>query len=214
LIALADLASAVECVHNFVDEKIDHHLIGLHHDLRPKNILVSENSFILADFGLSKFQRISDDSGNIFKTGIGDYIAPECKDIGNHFEKSRIGRSSDIWSLGCIFAEIATFVALQSSGVLDFRRKRKFTLTSEKGPARTFSLFHRGPLNENEAVTEWLEDLDTITSKPIRLLISLVRKMLSLNQDSRPNAKEVTSALQMIALYALSGVVEVLFAKV
>lgn len=98
LIALAGLSSGIEHVHNFVESKIDLSRIGCHHDLRPKNILVSKNIFLLADFGLSRFKNSSENSKTAFKTGGGDYLAPECEDSDNNFEKLDIRRSSDIWS--------------------------------------------------------------------------------------------------------------------
>ncbi|CAI4215616.1 unnamed protein product [Parascedosporium putredinis] len=61
LIALAGLASAVEHVHHFAAERLELKLMGCHHDLRPRNILVSGSTLILADFGLSNFIEVSDD---------------------------------------------------------------------------------------------------------------------------------------------------------
>lgn len=72
LIALAGLSSGIEHVHSFVERRIDLSLIGCHHDLRPKNILVSKNIFILADFGLSRFKNSSENSKTAFKaSGVG-----------------------------------------------------------------------------------------------------------------------------------------------
>jgi serine/threonine protein kinase len=81
--------------------------IGCHYDLKPANILVDDNKFLLADFGLSRFKDNSEDSQTSYKSVRGSYVAPECKNINDVGDtKARIGRSSDIWSLGCIILEI------------------------------------------------------------------------------------------------------------
>ena len=59
-IALCGLASALEQTHNLhlkaKDNGLDLNAIGYHNDFRPANILVSNNTFILADFGLGNLK--------------------------------------------------------------------------------------------------------------------------------------------------------------
>ena len=71
LLALSGLASAVEKLHNYESEILHVSLIGCHHDLKPKNVLVDEGKFLLADFGLSKFKNVSEDSKSPFGRGEG-----------------------------------------------------------------------------------------------------------------------------------------------
>lgn len=102
LVGLVGLSSALDHVHNFITKcNIKLELIGCHHDLRPKNILLSGQVFILADFGLSKFKPSTEDSATPFKKGQDYYLAPECEDLDKYFEPLSIRRSSDIWSFGC-----------------------------------------------------------------------------------------------------------------
>ena len=58
--ALRGLASAICSIHKLHLEKEKHGLdidaIGYHHDLRPANVLISQDTFILADFGLEKIK--------------------------------------------------------------------------------------------------------------------------------------------------------------
>ncbi|RYP79796.1 hypothetical protein DL770_006511 [Monosporascus sp. CRB-9-2] len=77
---------AVEHVHDFSERKIDLELIGCHHDLRPRNILISGINFILADFGLSTFKPRTQNSATPFKNVCDDYLAPECVDLHNGLE--------------------------------------------------------------------------------------------------------------------------------
>ena len=205
LIALAGLASAIEHIHNFFERRIDLKLIGCHHDLRPDNILVSGTTFILADFGLSRFKESLRDSDTPFRRGMGDYLAPECEDLDT-FEPYRIHRSSDIWSFGCILAEAATYMTYEDRGIEEFRSRRRLTVR-----AYIFYLFHNGPNRPSIAVANWLSELEQSQNKSCEMLVTLVRKMLSINQSERPKACEVTCRLRLIALSEVTAAVDKLF---
>ena len=198
--AIAGLASAIEQVHDFAENRIDLHLIGCHYDLRPKNILVSDDRFILADFGLSRFKKPTEDSARMYEKGGGGYTAPECEDIDDDkYQKHMIRRSSDIWSFGCVLAELATYMVHGSKGVTDFKASRCF----QKGKGG-HSLFHCGPNEPNTAVYEWLLQLGSNNSRTDKMLIELIQRMLSMDAKARPRAREVTGNLRLIALSEMS----------
>ncbi|KAH9240819.1 hypothetical protein K456DRAFT_579234 [Colletotrichum gloeosporioides 23] len=74
-----------------------------HKDIKPGNILVKGDTVYLADFGTSKLRldgHLTTNGGS--KEGTPRYWAPE---VGDHANRNR---SSDIWSLGCVFLEMAT----------------------------------------------------------------------------------------------------------
>jgi serine/threonine protein kinase len=200
LVGLAGLSSAVEQVHNFFERRLDLKMIGCHHDLRPQNILVSGTSLILADFGLSKFKRVSRDSGTPFRMGMDDYLAPECEDLEENFRPLLIRRSSDIWSFGCIIAEIASYMALGEGVVEDFRARRCFKVRGFK-----LHLFHQGPNKASSVVAEWLLGLEESPVKSCALLVGLIRRMLDMDQSRRPKAVEVTDSLRLIALKEMAA---------
>jgi serine/threonine protein kinase len=81
ILAITDFSSALDAMHNFFAKAVDIQLTGCHHDLAPRNILVHKDSLLLADFGLSKFKDITQDSPTQFKGSRGFYIAPECQDV-------------------------------------------------------------------------------------------------------------------------------------
>ncbi len=77
--------------------------IAYHQDLKPANILIVRKILKIADFGLLEFKPISlDDTGTtgvISAHNTGYYAAPR---------QGRYTREDDIWSLACIFSEVAT----------------------------------------------------------------------------------------------------------
>lgn len=201
ILALCGLGSAICAVHEFACQHLQ--AIGCHHDLKPSNVLVDSSSFILADFGLARLKELPETSETIFRLGRGDYLAPECDDIDADFQRGVIHRSSDIWSFGCIIAELLTYRVHGPDGVERFKRERRFRKYN-------FYLcrFACGSAVPNEAVNKWLEDLDMTCPTSARLLPPLVRRMLSLTPEDRPKASEVEAALRFTALDALTQLID------
>ena len=195
LLALSGLASAIEKLHNYELDALHVSLLGCHRDLKPKNVLVAEGRLLLADFGLSKLKSRSKDSKSPFERGEGYYLAPECEDSEDGFKPLLISRPSDIWSLGCIFAEVATYILLGAEGVQQFKKARKVRL----GDVLTTYTFHCGP-KPNVGVHEWLEKLDNIAPPFTQGLLTLVKDLLQLEPAKRPSATTVTSRLRQLAL--------------
>merc|ERR1711957_819508 len=96
------MLSAVHCIH---EERI------IHSDLKPANFLFVRGALKLIDFGIAKAIQ-NDDTTNIYRdsqVGTLNYMSPEAiLDTGEGEEKARmrIGRASDIWSLGCILYQM------------------------------------------------------------------------------------------------------------
>ena len=202
LLALCGLASAVHALHSY--ELDDIALIGCHHDLKPQNVLVDNKKFLLADFGLSTFKKPEQGSKSYFKQGQGFYFAPECEDYDNNFQKKPISRASDIWSLGCIIAEILAFIVRGADGVRKFEADRKVEFG---GWYKTYT-FHHGNL-PNPGVEHLLSELRTESSNAsIEMVVHLVRDMLRLQPCERPKAPTVLSRLRLIALKYLYDKIE------
>jgi serine/threonine protein kinase len=78
----------------------------LHRDLKPQNLLIDRRGYIkLADFGLARA------FGMPVRTYTHEvvtlwYRAPEIL-LGSKFYSTSV----DVWSLGCVFAEMVSFVA-------------------------------------------------------------------------------------------------------
>ncbi len=195
---LRGLTSALEEVHLYRCQEIQLELIGCHHDLKPSNILIFNGRLTLADFGLSRLIPPEQGSNSNFKDCLGDYFSPECLD--NKFSRQKIGRPSDIWSLGCLVAELITFYEYGRSGILKFRSARK----TEAAPRYITSWFHSGGKLKTQ-VNSWLSKLivDSQDSN-VKALIALTRTMLDDTPSNRPNVSVVQLQLTSITLASLT----------
>lgn len=190
---LCGLAYALDSMHCFrnVEQGLD--MLGCHLDLKPNNILIFGRTWKLADFGLSRLVPVDQGSRTSFKDCIGDYLAPECMD--NDFSQQKIGRKSDIWSLGCIICDVLTFSAWGPKGVAEFRTRRR----TQTRPGVVDSGFHfQGRLKPE--VEKWLAGLNIS-----RAMIALVRHMLDECPDNRPDIRTVWVNLMFITLNSIAN---------
>ncbi|KAI9800579.1 MAG: hypothetical protein M1833_003237 [Piccolia ochrophora] len=90
-------------------------VVAYHLDLKPANILFIDGIMQIADFGLSKVKLLNrpldlDSSGVPNTWGYMPYAPPEHNDREGIEDRSQVSnRGHDIWSLGAIFSEVATF---------------------------------------------------------------------------------------------------------
>ncbi|KAF3904674.1 hypothetical protein ABW21_db0207976 [Orbilia brochopaga] len=204
--AFCGLSSALESLHSYINQGLKLEMVGCHHDLKPKNILVDGPKFILSDFGLSQMRSDLKDYKSMYQSGEGFYIAPECEDLST-FEKLEVGRPSDVWSFGCILANTLVYLKEGTAGVKDFEKARKIEIQTNYGPA-TFSMFHAGREAENPGVAQKLTELESGGSRSEKLLIQGVRDMLKLKPGDRPLVEKCSQALRCVAISAIAQSVE------
>ncbi|GMS87063.1 hypothetical protein PENTCL1PPCAC_9238, partial [Pristionchus entomophagus] len=79
----------------------------LHRDLKPHNLAINSNGMtVVIDYGLA---RIKDDSSQLTAEAYTlQYAAPEVV----FWQPGSYGREADIWSIGCILAELLTWELL------------------------------------------------------------------------------------------------------
>ena len=207
ILALTGLSSAIQAVHNLTSDKI--RMIGCHRDLRLSNILVDGSRFILADFGLSRFKAADEKSVSLFDRVQGDYVAPECEESDRDTAlQGLVGRSSDIWSFGCLISELVTYMLRGPKGVKDFRERRRKRIQTIN---LTHYRFYADLQNHDPSVDVWLASLSreatvscTQSGKATQGLIQLVRDMLELSPEKRPRSETIENRLRTISIFSLS----------
>ncbi|KIY71535.1 kinase-like protein [Cylindrobasidium torrendii FP15055 ss-10] len=92
------MLQAVQILH---DEKI------VHSDLKPANFVLVKGQLKLIDFGIAN--AIANDTTNIqrdHQIGTVNYMSPEAIEIQEGMKRIKVGRPSDVWSLGCILYQM------------------------------------------------------------------------------------------------------------
>lgn len=92
------MLQAVQVVH---DEKI------VHSDLKPANFVLVKGQLKLIDFGIAN--AIANDTTNIHRdhqVGTVNYMSPEAIELPEGTRRLKVGRASDVWSLGCILYQM------------------------------------------------------------------------------------------------------------
>lgn len=205
------IADALSKIHDFTfrDGTVEFTNVGYHHDFRPSNILVQGNTFVICDFGLSKLKADDRDSKSVLRGGHDDYLGPESFNAID-MENGKVGRALDIWSFGCMLAEIATFIERKS--VAEFKVKRQMTYGNDI--TVTDCAFHMAG-KVRPAVTEWLASLTTHPSdQQLPALVDLVHSMLIPNEFKRISISTVVERLALIAIDSKLQMVSSKFSRV
>ncbi|KAF8424186.1 kinase-like domain-containing protein [Tirmania nivea] len=173
-------------------------LSGCHHDLKPENILVHGKKLILADFGISRLK--SSEPGQNTKTSVkrgnDDYVAPECYQV--IINRQKVGRKSDIWSLGCIFLELLIFFVMDTAAVENFWHDRRL----QQGKWILAEFHANGELKP--AVQKWIDTLRSeMKEVSLQGMLLLIDEMLKINPEIRPTATDVEGTLSCLRLKAL-----------
>lgn len=185
------LAEALHHIHSFafIENWKKLRLLGYYRDLKPRNILVQGERFMIADFGFANFK------GSGIGVGEATYRPPE-SEVG----RGDVGQAYDIWSFGCILTEVATFAVWGAEGVRDFAERRTTRVT----PLRISDYFHDGAGVKPE-VLQHLQDLKSLaifgqleSQEVIIAITKLVEQMLDPVADQRPGLSEVLRGLWKI----------------
>jgi serine/threonine protein kinase len=199
--ALTGLASALSNTHrlnlNQANHDVDFEAIGYHHDLRPPNVMVSPDTFILADFGLGHLKSAEALSHTPYKSISGDYIAPECTDIKEN--PQTVNRAIDVWAFGCLIVEVVTYMLKGADGVEEFRAKR---LTPGRLPQWKDAGFYQPHGDVKQEVSDWMEALRRDNPHPdlVPQLVELSLDALQVDPRSRPDVNNMHYRLAVLSL--------------
>lgn len=105
-------------------------LYGRHGDIKPQNILwfpdpaneSSRGTLKITDFGLTKF---SSSHSKSYELGAKLATSPTYRPPEYDLEDGLVGRSYDIWTLGCLYLEHITWLLGGWALVEDFTKKRQ-----------------------------------------------------------------------------------------
>lgn len=213
--ALTGLASALSNTHRLFLKESEHDVdfegIGYHHDLRPPNVLVCEDTFILADFGLGSLKDSAALSHTPYKIISGDYIAPECTDMEEN--PQTVNRSIDVWAFGCLILEVITYMVKGTEGIEEFRKKR---LTKGRFPQFKDAGFYQPHGEIKQEVLDWVEDLRSCNPQAdlMHRLFQLSLNALQAQPSERPVMDEMHERLEELSLMAHFDSIQVVFAQV
>jgi serine/threonine protein kinase len=172
-----------------------------HKDIKPENVLVDGSlSPILADFGLAACFRPGDSHVTTNgPRGTVEYAAPETADKGDHDD------STDVFSLGCVFTEIAT--VLLGKTLIEFKERRTVRL-----PAVCIYYSVTQPL-----VLTWIEALKNAgkgldsnapaapgSKKALLETFTTIKEMLSLEAHIRPLSKDLPQKFSKVSAVVCS----------
>lgn len=201
--ALRGLTSALCSTHKLHLEKEKHGLeidrIDYHHDLRPANILVSHDTFILADFGLGKFKPADVPSQTQWKVEQGDYLAPERMD--EDFVHQDVGRAVDVWAFGCLLIEVIIYMEKGPASLREFREQRMSPSRYENWKD---ACFYDRDGSLKPIVIQWLDSLtrDLLRPGPLKMLADVSRGALKRQAEDRPRIEFIYTDLTLISLKA------------
>ncbi|PVI06658.1 hypothetical protein DM02DRAFT_609459 [Periconia macrospinosa] len=145
-----------------------------HMDIKPQNILVMQGSqdfphVVLSDFGISSAEETKLEDKH--KPFTRQYCAPEV--MGG----TRGEQASDIWSLGCVFAEMATFAfSTDNPHWHDFRTKYR---------GRKTSYYWQDVPALQTMLTQFLGESSSSTEA---VVVQTVKSMLKADPAERPDA--------------------------
>ncbi|MCJ1285521.1 hypothetical protein MMC26_004861 [Xylographa opegraphella] len=150
----------------------------VHKDIKPENILIDDEGerVLLTDFGLAKefSDGVSRTTGPLI-VGTPKYLAPECQEHGDRTE------SVDVFALGCVYAEILSFLSGQALESFDETRR------GWGGEPFRCCL---------EDTKRWLnKQKDVRKESNHNRIISQTRYMLSAEEVDRPSAGDVSGNL-------------------
>ncbi|OQV10667.1 Protein kinase domain-containing protein [Cladophialophora immunda] len=185
-----------------------------HHDLKPANILVTVNPddgdllFSISDFGTRRIGQILQDSARrrLSKNPLSDSVVP-AYGAPDALLEGRASRPYDLWSMGCIFLELLTWiVGLEEEGVENFAKRRR-----EDSP----------PFRGDFRLSFWDQDqsrnvyLKPSVERQLRLLkdhcegwgvfpelVRVVCRLLNVQPSRRPDASQLVNALDAILIQA------------
>lgn len=227
---MANIASALSWLHEKIEVKRKHVPLA-HLDLKPDNILINTDStsivgkWLLTDFGISVSQEKNNrGQSRIFSIRdfvdakwtmrvdpprrFGTYQPPEVSypestlaKGEDHTLSRHVGRSGDIWSFGCIFAEVLAFAMGGCAAVKSFKQAR----TADGNDS--FWSYDGKRYEPRRSMLAWLSKLPGMypesyaTEISVQHSISVIEYILKTNRKDRPSALKVYNTVSDLTTF-------------
>ncbi|EFQ94783.1 hypothetical protein PTT_07438 [Pyrenophora teres f. teres 0-1] len=164
------LASSVRYIH-------EQRPVVKHMDIKPQNILIVGSDqeiphVILCDFGVSSAEDLHDHGS---KPLTRQYVAPEV------FEGFVRKQAADIWSLGCVFSEMASIPFSQDN--------KDWTAFRKEFSGRTGKYYWQDVSGVQEKLSSFLDAAKNATEQTV---VRTIQSMMDANPEKRPDAASLT----------------------
>ncbi|KAF4773455.1 protein kinase domain-containing protein [Colletotrichum scovillei] len=168
---------------------------GIHGDIKPENLLLFESPrypegiLVISDFGFTRFHCRDTRSNTSFIGWSPTHCAPEVQ-LGK-----KISRSYDIWTLGCVYVEFATWYLTGSKGVGDEFVRRRLQ-DDQVGPSgiRYDKFFNVHLTSEGRQKPELKDSVQK------DFLCFILDRMLRVDSKSRAGSDQVAAELKALEL--------------
>ena len=189
---MSSLISGLAYIHQSING-----VIAFHHDIKPANVLqFLENGrevWKICDFGTSRLKLVENGTGTRSRDGTNEYAPPE---VHQSTKEVLLGRSWDVWSLACIFLELATLWChgWENDHLGEFKNRRKSNTACCFPKEKTNMAAHDDPsfYNNMNIVREWIEQLRrSADSKMLTAILDLISQMFCESRRERILAWEV-----------------------
>ena len=171
-----------------------------HHDIKPSNIIYYGDLVLFTDFGSASEVTVADRTWTENPPGgTARYSSPEVNDkLDENYNFHKNGDRSEIFSLGCVFAEMLT--------VLDGRRIGEFHRFLLRQDRQDRQDYHLGAHTTDAGsatwrysdrlveVDLWFQQSDKETTR--RVYGILIQKMLHRKREARPSLNQLLEILQ------------------
>lgn len=147
-----------------------------HNDIKPRNVVIKDSAVFLTDFGTSKSWGTEDQSMTLGEQDRGftkRYCAPEAFD-----SKGGRNRASDIWSMGCVFLEMATVLCNRTLSELE-------EFLEIHGSYSGY--FWANP----DGIIEWIKELRVTVPNGDGKVLDWTAAMLQRDPEERPTAGQL-----------------------
>ncbi|KAM9883601.1 hypothetical protein VDGL01_02269 [Verticillium dahliae] len=205
---LYSLTQALANLHGMGQETQDDTVLSIHGDISSKNILwfsegdtdcLSYSRLVIADFGYAHIGLPRKPGDKELQMGAQTYRSPEADT-----PHSDISSAADIWSLGCMFLEFATWQLLGWDAVEEDFSQARLEAEPDGGViVDAFFIRHRdGRIEVKPAVRRWVDDLmgrDGYSPFLEELLRLVMINMLCVDAAERDSAEDVSAKLKVMS---------------